>query len=74
MEERTKVRQGEGSRRTVIVLIVSTLIAGITAILGFFYVEGSPREELDDPLVIDAEVDGAADDETTDPDQEGTSG
>jgi hypothetical protein len=59
MKDRTRVRQGEYGRRTFLVLLVSTAIAIITAIFGFLYVETTPREEMREPVVLDAEVEPA---------------
>ncbi len=64
MKDRTRVRQGEGSRRTFLVLVVSTAIAAITAIIGFLYVEWTPNEQLDDPVIMDAEVERMNEDAT----------
>ena len=60
-KDRTEARQGETGRRTLIVLAVSTAIALITAIAGFYYVESNKRTALDDPAIVDADVETADD-------------
>lgn len=50
MKDKTDVRQGEGSRRTFIILAVGVTVLAVLVVVGFLYVYVMPDAEVAEPI------------------------